>query len=115
MNVIFFYNERFDTASLHSSFLVSSSLVHMLLQLPSRDSPIQSLGLLVLGTEVDANAVHTMPLVLGIAKALALEDMPKMSTTVVAHDLGPHHAQAGIGSLANSARHGVPEGGPAAA
>jgi hypothetical protein len=56
-----------------------------------------------------------MPLVLGVSKALALEDVPKMSAAVVAHNLRPHHAHCAIGPLAHSARHSVPEGGPAAA
>jgi hypothetical protein len=56
-----------------------------------------------------------VPLVLGVSKALALEDVPKMSAAVVAHNLRPHHAHCAIGPLAHSARHGVPEGGPATA
>jgi hypothetical protein len=37
-----------------------------------------------------------------------------MPAAVVAHNLGPHHAQTGIGPLSNSVREGVPEGGPPA-
>lgn len=56
-----------------------------------------------------------MPLVFGVSKPLALENMSQMPATVVAHDLGPHHAQTGIRSLANGVGHGVPKGWPAAA
>jgi hypothetical protein len=87
----------------------------MLLQLSFRTPSIQSFRLLILGAKVDANTVHAMPLVLGVSKALALENMPEMSAAVVAHNLRPHHAHCAIGPLANSARHSVPEGGPAAA
>ena len=55
-----------------------------------------------------------MPLVLGISKSLALEDVPQMSTTVVAYDLRPLHSPAVVDSLTHSAWNGVPEGGPAA-
>jgi hypothetical protein len=75
----------------------------------------QSLALLVIRTEINANAVHTMPLVLGVAKPLALEDMSKMSATVVAHNLRPHHAKAGVWSLSNSAWYSIPECRPTAA
>lgn len=55
-----------------------------------------------------------MPFILGISKPLPLEDVPQMPAAVVAHNLGPHHAQTGIGPLSNSVREGVPEGGPPA-
>lgn len=103
---------------LHSSYLISSSLVHILLQprftLLSL-AIVQSFALFVLCAKVDADTVHTMPLILGVSKSLALEDMPKMSTAVVANNLRPHHAQPRIGSLSDCARDGIPEGGPAAA
>ena len=55
-----------------------------------------------------------MPFILGISKPLPLEDVPQMPAAVVAHNLGPHHAQTRIGPLSNSVREGVPEGGPPA-
>jgi hypothetical protein len=113
--IFFVDSESIHAAALCSSFLISSSLVHILLQLPLRTCPIQSLSLLVLGTEVDADAVHTVSLILRVSEALALENVPEMSTTVVAYDFRPHHAHAGVSSLADSARHCVPESGPAAA
>jgi hypothetical protein len=88
---------------------------YILLQLSSGTPCIQSFRLLILGAKVDADAVHAVPLVLGVSKALTLENVPKMSATVVAHNLRPHHAHCAIGPLANSTRHGVPEGGPATA
>jgi hypothetical protein len=59
--------------------IVSRSIVtiHILLQLLSTIPPIQSLTLLpTLCAKIDADTVHTMPLVLGIPKLLALENMP---------------------------------------
>jgi hypothetical protein len=76
---------------------------------------VQSFALLVLSAEVDADAVHAMPLILGVPEPLALEDMPKMAPAVVAHNLRPHHAETRIRSLADCARDCIPEGGPAAA
>jgi hypothetical protein len=55
-----------------------------------------------------------MSLILGVAEALALENVPEMSTAVVAYNFGPHHAHAGVSSLAHSAWYGIPESGPAA-
>jgi hypothetical protein len=101
-----------------SSCLISSSLLHMLLQSLFGmlcALCIQSLALLILGTKVDADTVHAMPLILGVAKPLALEDVAQMTSAVVAHNFRPHHAQAGIWSLANSARYCVPKGRPSTA
>jgi hypothetical protein len=56
-----------------------------------------------------------MPVILGISKLLALEDMPQMASAVIAHNLRPHHAEARVRSLSNSTWHGVPEGGPSTA
>jgi hypothetical protein len=53
-----------------------------------------------------------MPVVLGIPKLLALENMPQMASAVIAHNLRPHHAQARIRPLSDRARYGIPEGGP---
>jgi hypothetical protein len=71
--------------------------------------------LLLLRAKVDADAVHAMPLILWIAKLLALEDMPQMPTAVIAHNLRPHHAHSRVRPLSDRAGHGVPECGPAAA
>lgn len=56
-----------------------------------------------------------MPLILWIPESLALENMSQMASTVIAHNLGSHHAQARVGFLAYSSWHGVPEGRPSAA
>lgn len=53
-----------------------------------------------------------MSFILGISKPLSFENMAQMTSTVVAHNLGPHHAQSRIGPLSNRAWHGVPECGP---
>jgi hypothetical protein len=85
---------------------------------PLSHRPLRGLGgsfFLVLGAKVDGDAVHTMPLILGIPKLFAFEDMAQVPSTVVAHDLRPHHAEPGIRALANSIRERVPEGRPAAA
>ena len=70
---------------------------------------------LILRGEVDRNAVYTMPLVLWIAKSLALENMSQMTSTVVAYNLRPHHAKTRVRLLSDGARDGIPEGGPSAA
>jgi hypothetical protein len=101
-----------------SSCLISSSLLHMLLQSLFGllcALCIQSLALLILGTKVDADTVHAMPLILGVAKPLALEDVAQMTSAVVAHNLRPHHAQARVWSLANSTRYCIPKGRPSTA
>lgn len=87
----------------------------MILQHPSRLLCVQSFLLLILCAEIDANTVDAMPFILGISKPLALEDVSQMAATVVAYDLRPHHAQAGVRSLTNSVRHGIPKRWPAAA
>jgi hypothetical protein len=56
-----------------------------------------------------------MSLILWVAEPLAFEDMSKMTTTVVADNLRPHHAKTGIGLLSHGARYGIPERGPSAA
>ena len=71
-------------------------------------------ALLGLGREVDTHPIDAVPLILGIAKPLPLEDVSQMPATVVANNLRPHHAQTRIGPLSNSVREGVPEGGPPA-
>lgn len=70
---------------------------------------------LILRGEVDRNAVYTMPLVLWIAKSLALENMSQVTSTVVAYNLRPHHAKTRVRLLSDGAWHGIPEGGPSAA
>jgi hypothetical protein len=87
------------------------------LQLPFVTPCIQSfrLPILILWAKVNTDTIHTMPLILGIPKALALENMSQMSAAVIAHNLRPHHAHSGIGALANSAWHRVPERWPPAA
>ena len=47
---------------------------------------------LILRAEVDADTVDTMPLVLGVAESLALENVSQVTSAVVANNLGPHHA-----------------------
>lgn len=74
-----------------------------------------SFSFLILRGEVDRNAVYTMPLVLWIAKSLALENMSQVTSTVVAYNLRPHHAKTRVRLLSDSARHGIPEGGPSTA
>lgn len=56
-----------------------------------------------------------MPLILRIPEPLPLEDMAQMSSTIITHNLDPHHAQTRIGLLAHSSRNCVPECGPSAA
>jgi hypothetical protein len=86
-----------------------------LLQLSFPSPCIQSFRLLILGAKVDADTVDAVPLVLGVTKALALENVPKMSTTVVAHNLRPHHAKTRVGSLTDCAGDSIPECRPSAA
>ena len=88
----------------------------MLLQPLLGTLTMQSLTLpvFILCTKIDANAVHTMPFVLRVPEPLALENVSQMTSTVVAYDLRPHHAEARIWPLSHSARYGVPEGRPAA-
>lgn len=56
-----------------------------------------------------------MPLILRVSESLALEDVPKMASTVVANNLGPHHSQARVGLLPHSIGECVPESWPSAA
>ena len=70
--------------------------------------------LLVLRAEINGHAIHAVALVLRVAEALALENVSQVSSTVVANNLCPHHAQARVWPLAHSIWEGVPEGGPAA-
>ena len=74
-----------------------------------------SFSFLILRGKVDRNAVYTMPLVLWIAKSLALENMSQVTSTVVAYNLRPHHAKTRVRLLSDGAWHGIPEGGPSAA
>jgi hypothetical protein len=89
--------------------LISSSQIQIPLE-PLPLYPTKSLRL-VFRAKVDADTVHTMPLILWISKPLALENVPQMSAAVIAHNLRPH----AIRLLSNRARHSVPESGPAAA
>jgi hypothetical protein len=91
--------------------------IHVMLQPLHRTPglcPAQSRACIVLRAEVDADTVDTVPLILGVSKPLALEDVAQVSSTVVAYNLGPHHAEAGVGLLPNGAWHGVPECRPPA-
>ena len=56
-----------------------------------------------------------MPLILRVSEPLSLEDMPKMTTAFVAHDLRPCHAESRIILLSYSSREGIPKGRPSAA
>jgi hypothetical protein len=51
---------------------------------------------LIISREIQANAVHTMPLVSGRWKSFAFEDMTQMPTAIRTHDLNPRHAEAPI-------------------
>jgi hypothetical protein len=66
---------------------------------------------LVLWAEVDTDAVHAMSLILRVVELFALEDVPQMSSAVVAHNLRPPTVR----SLFDGTGEGVPEGGPPAA
>jgi hypothetical protein len=91
--------------------------IHVQLQLLSVSPPLQSLTLTlpILRAKIDTDTVHTVPLVLGVPKLLALEDMSQVPSAVIAHNLRAHHAQTAILLLAHGAWHRVPEGGPPAA
>ena len=69
--------------------------------------------LLIIWTEIDANAIHTMPLVLRVPKPLALEDVSQVSPAVIAYDLGAHHAQSAVLMPSHGPRDAVEVGGPA--
>jgi hypothetical protein len=110
--------KRQERTWMEESESLSHSLVtiHILLQFLLAFAPVQSLALLpILCAKIDADAVDTVPLVLGVSKLLALEDVSQMPPTVVAHNLCAHHAQPAILLLAHGARHRVPECGPPAA
>jgi hypothetical protein len=107
--------KRQERTWMEESESLSHSLVtiHILLQFLLAFAPVQSLALLpILCAKIDADAVDTVPLVLGVSKLLALEDVSQMPPTVVAHNLCAHHAQPAILLLAHGARHRVPECGP---
>jgi hypothetical protein len=72
-------------------------------------------SLLLLRTKVDADTVHAMPLILWVAKLLALEDVSQMPAAVVTNNLRPHHTQTRVGSLANGTRNGIPKRRPSTA
>jgi hypothetical protein len=74
-------------------------------------TPTSRNSFLVLGAEVDTDAVHAMSLILRVSKSFTLENVPQMSSAVIAHNLRPP----AIGSLSNCVGEGVPEGGPSAA
>lgn len=78
---------------------------------------LQSFPLLptiLLRTKVNTNTINTMSLILRIPKPLPLKNMPQMPSTVITHNLRPHHAKARIRALAHRARHRVPESRPPA-
>jgi hypothetical protein len=69
-------------------------------------------SVLLFSAEVNTDTIHTMSLVRwGNLVPLALEDVPKMPSAVVAHDLSPTP----IGPPPDSTRNRVSEGGPSAA
>lgn len=70
---------------------------------------------LILWAEIDRYTVHTMTLVLGVAEPLSLENVPQMSSTIIANNLCSHHSEARVGSLAHRVRERVPESWPSAA
>lgn len=53
-----------------------------------------------------------MSLVLGIPEPLAFENVPQVSTAIVANDFGPHHTKTWIWPLADSVRERIPKCGP---
>ena len=56
-----------------------------------------------------------MSLILGISEPLALENVPQVTTAIVANDFRPHHAETWIGPLADSVRECIPECRPSTA
>lgn len=56
-----------------------------------------------------------MPLIRRRLIPLALEHVPEVAAAVRAHDLGALHAERAVRVALDGARHGVEEGGPAAA
>lgn len=74
-----------------------------------------ALDLGVICIKIERDAVDAMPLVGRRVETLPLEDMPQMTSTVLAGDLNPFHAQGAISVTIDRTRNGVEEGGPAAA
>jgi hypothetical protein len=56
-----------------------------------------------------------MSLILGVTKSLSLEDVPQVTSTVVADDLRPHHTKTRVRLLSHRTWYGIPECGPSAA
>ena len=70
---------------------------------------------LVFWGEVQADAVHAMPLVGGCGISLALENMAEVTAAVGADDLGSRHAMAAVHMAGDGAGDAVKVSGPPAA
>lgn len=76
--------------------------------------PTLQLPFALLLTKIDTNTIDTMSLILGVPEPLAFEDMSQVSSTVVTHNLRPHHTEAWVRFLSHGTRNRVPESGPSA-